>query len=266
MEINLYNHKDYKSYIEASLKLRGHGAKKKLATFADIQESFLSQVLRADAELSLEQGDKVNQFFEHTSEEAHYFLLLIQKRRAGTASLKSYFQHMIDDILIKQKNLKEQIKAKSEVSNQDREKFYSSWQFAAVQVATSIKEFQTVRALSQKLNIPEKRLNEILEFLLSTGLVVRNGNALDMGTQSTHIGKDSTLVYKHHANWRLRTLQELEKQNVEQLHYSTVMSLSHEASEQIKNDLTKAIKQSNQTMESSKEEALYSLCVDFYEL
>ena len=266
MEINLYNYKDYKPYVEASLKTRGHGAKKKLALFANIQESFLSQVLRADAELSLEQGDKVNHFFEHTNEESHYFLLLIQKRRAGTPSLKSYFQYMIDEILLKQKNLKEQIKAKSEVSTQNREKFYSSWQFAAVQVATSIKEYQTMRSLSQKLNIPEKRLSEILEFLLSTGLVVRNGNSFDMGTQSTHLGKDSTLVYKHHANWRLRTLQELEKQNSDQLHYSTVMSLSREASEQIQNDLSKVIKQSNQTMEASKEEVLYTFCIDFYEL
>ncbi len=266
MELNIYNYTDYKPYIVATLKLRGHGAKKAFAEAAEIQESFFSQVLHAKADLSLEQADKANKFFGHTNDESHFFLILVQRSRAGTVSLKNYFNKLIQEILEKKKNLKEQVKAKSNVSDEHRERFYSSWQFAAVQIATSVKEFQTIKAIAQKLGIGEKRVAEILEFLLSAGLVVRKNDHFDMGTQSTHLGKDSPLVFKHHANWRLQTLKKLEEQNDENFHYSTVMSLSPEAVEQIKNLLVKTVKGSNEAMESSKEELLYGLGMDFYEL
>ncbi|MDZ4661371.1 MAG: DUF4423 domain-containing protein [Pseudomonadota bacterium] len=266
MEIYIYDYLDYKSYLNGALKYKGHGAKKAMAEASGIQESFLSQVLRADADLSLEQGDRANKYLEHTNDESHFFLLLIQKKRAGTHSLKSYFNKLIDDVLERKKNLKEQIKAKSQVTDEDREKFYSSWQYAAVQIATSIKEYQTTKSLSLRLGISEHRLAEILEFLLASGLVVRDHDRFDMGTQSTHIGKDSSLVYKHHANWRLRALQKLEEQNPDHFHYSTVMSLSYEAVKQIQNSLSKTAKNANEIMEASKEEVLYALAIDCFEV
>ncbi|OQW49857.1 MAG: hypothetical protein A4S09_11455 [Proteobacteria bacterium SG_bin7] len=266
MELNIYDYVDYKSYISDTLKLRGHGAKKDFAKTAEIQESFLSQVLHAKADLSLEQADKANKFFGHTNDEAHFFLILAQRSRAGTVSLKNYFDKLIQEILEKKKNLKEQVKAKSNVSDEHRERFYSSWQFAAVQVATSIKEYQTLKSISQKLGISERRVAEILEFLLAAGLVIRKNDHFDMGTQSTHLGKDSPLVFKHHANWRLQTLIKLEEQNADNFHYSTIMSLSAEAAQQIKNLLVKTVRGSNEAMEFSREELLYVLGIDFYEL
>lgn len=266
MELNIYDYTEYKAYLNAAFKQKGHGAKKQFSTAAQIQESFLSQVLGGKADISLEQADRANKFFEHTAEESHYFLLLVQKSRAGTHSLKSYFSKLIEEVLDRKKNLKEQIKAKSQVSNEDREKFYSSWQYAAVQIATSIKDYQTIKSLSARLGITESRLAEILEFLLAAGLVVRKHDRFDMGTQSSHLGKDSPLVYKHHANWRLRTLQKLEEQNPDNFHYSTVMSLSKDAADQIKNSLVKTVKQANETMESSKEELLCAFGMDFFEV
>lgn len=266
MELNIYDYSDYKSYLAAALKQRGHGAKKKLSVAAQMQESYLSQVLTSKVHISLEQGDRANRFFEHTAEESHFFLLLLQKGRAGTHSLKHYFSNLIEELLERKKNLKEQVKAKSQVSTQDREKFYSSWQYAAVQVATSIKEYQTIKSLSARLSIPEGRLAEILEFLLQAGLVVRKNDRFEMGTQSTHLGKDSPLVYKHHANWRLQVLQKLEEQISEDFHYSTVMSLSKESVDQIKNSLLKTVKNANEVMESSAEEVLFAFGIDFFEV
>ncbi len=253
-------------YLAQAFRVRGHGAKKEFAKNCGIQNSYLSQLLSGKVELSLEQADKANQFLNHTEDESHFFMLLVQKNRAGTVSLRSYFQIQLDKLIEKQTNLKEQVKPKSEVSEVHREKFYSSWMFAAVQIGTTIKSLQTIEALSRRLGISVNKTNEILKFLVEAGLVTQSDGRFSMSTQSTHLEKDSPLVYQHHMNWRLRCLNDLEKQNQDSLHYSTVMSLSAEAVKEIKGILSQAVKNSNETMEKSSEDILYNLGVDFYEV
>jgi uncharacterized protein (TIGR02147 family) len=266
MEKNLFRFSDYKLYLAQALRSRGHGAKKEFAKNCGIQNSYLSQLLSGKVELSLEQADKANLFLNHSEDEAHFFMLLVQKNRAGTVSLKNYFQSQLEKLIEKRTNLKEQVRPKSEVSDLHREKFYSSWMYAAVQIGTTIKNYQTVETLSRRMGLSTNKISEILKFLTEAGLVSQKDGRFEMSTQSTHLEKDSPLVYQHHMNWRLRCLNDLEKQNQQSLHYSTVMSLSEGAVKEIKSILSQAVKTSNETMEKSSEDLLYSLGVDFYEV
>jgi hypothetical protein len=130
----------------------------------------------------------------------------------------------------------------------------------------SIKEFQTLEPLSRAIGIEAGRLVEELEFMIKTGLIVKNKNHYTMGPQMVHLGSDSIAINKHHTNWRFHTIQNLNRTKATDLHYSASVSLSREAAEQIRESLLKNLEAHIKTIEKSKEETAYVYSFDFYSL
>ena len=54
-------------------------------------------------------GPSRKRFLGHATDEAHYFLLLIQHERAGTPSLRRYFSEQIEQVHLKRLVLKERV-------------------------------------------------------------------------------------------------------------------------------------------------------------
>jgi uncharacterized protein (TIGR02147 family) len=174
MKKELFDYKDYKSYLEAYIRSQpkgGRGVRIALANFISSPVSHVSQVLNGNSQLTLEQGEAVNSFIGHTDEESHYFLLLIQLSRAGTSSLKRRFESQIQLILEKRLVLKDRLGVKQMLSKEDQVEFYSSWFYGAVHVMLTIPEFQTKESISRYLGLSLKKTNEILEFLAVLTLV-----------------------------------------------------------------------------------------------
>ena len=93
MNKSVYEFLTYKAYLKYKTdnKLGHWGLKGKLAQHIGCQGTYLSQVLKGTAELSLEQAFLASDFFGHTEEEKKYFILLHQKDRAGNKDLKKFF-------------------------------------------------------------------------------------------------------------------------------------------------------------------------------
>jgi len=93
-----------------------------------------------------------------------------------------------------------------------------------------VPQLQTLEALENYLQIPRDRLRDILDFLTQTG----NASVMDrvgkLGRPDLHLGRDSSLIRQHHANWRIEALKSLDRgqgaQSRDDLHYSGVVSLS----------------------------------------
>ncbi|MCM2324803.1 MAG: hypothetical protein NDJ90_16205, partial [Oligoflexia bacterium] len=81
-----------------------------------------------------------------------------------------------------------------------------------------------------------------------------------------HLGNDSPLIGKLHANWRLHTLQSLDRKNPEDLHYSAAVTLSHADFTAVREILTRALLDTHKVIHPSKEERLCVMAMDFYEL
>ena len=87
MKKALFEYSDYKLYLSDKIDgmpKHGRGERSKLAEALRCHLAYVSQVLKGEAQLSLEQADIINQYFDHSPDEADFFLLLVQAARAGT--------------------------------------------------------------------------------------------------------------------------------------------------------------------------------------
>jgi uncharacterized protein (TIGR02147 family) len=242
------------------------GLRKQLAEAIPVHTTFISQVLKGRADLSLEQAEAVNTFLEHTADEGEYFLLLLLKDRAGTPLLKKRFQQKVQAMRDERLNIQNRIGAKNEVSEKDREKFYSSYLYGAIHVLTGIPQFRSVDKLSEALRLPKARVQEMVDFCLRVGVLKQERGELLPGAQHIHLGSNSELVLKHHSNWRQHTINNLQFLDRDDLHYSACVSLTQEDAFKVKEAILANLKSNVDVISKSAEEVAYVMSFDFYKL
>lgn len=264
----IYDYQDYRQFLVDALggKNKRTGQRGALARHLGCQTAYLSQVLSGSANLSLEQAYRVNQFLAHDSQASEFFLLLVQKERAGIHELKTYFADKIKEILNKRSDIKSRVSKNKTISETDQAHYYSQWYISAIHIALSIPQLQTVPALVKHFHLEEGIVRETLEFLTSTGLAVSTGNKFAIGPSHIHLSKDSTFVKQLHANWRLHSIHLMEKRRDENLHYSVIYSLSKEDALKVRKQILDLIEQNMEVVKPSKEEVLYCNTIDFFEL
>ncbi len=270
MEKDLFDYIDYRAFLLAWISAqpkRGRGVRASLARAMKCPVSHVSQVLGGISHLTPEQAEEANEYLGHTKDEAEYFLLLVQFARAGTPRLRKRIEIQTREIREKRLVLKDRLGVKASLTKEDQAQFYSSWIYAAVHILITIEQYQTKEAIARYLGISLKRVSEILEFLMSLGLATESQGRFNAGSARVHLGSDSPMISKHHTNWRLQAIRSLEREDFsEALHYSSVVSISKADSTQIKSLLVKAIENAKTLIRDSKEEELYSFCLDFFKV
>lgn len=267
MKKTVFDYKDYKAYIREKIAAqpnKGRGIKRNMAAFLGCQTAYVSQVLNQHVNFSLEQAVRVNQFWEHNKEESRFFLLLVQYERAGSKDLEKYCKDEMKEILEKRSNLKERLNIKDSLDETNQHIYYSAWYYAAVHILLSIPNYQTPKAISDHLRLPLKQIQEILEFLESTGLAIQKGGRYEIGLTRIHLSKDSVQIRRHHTNWRNQAITSIDKNQEQDLHYSSALSMSHKDVPKIKEIMIKAIEECREIIKISKEERLQVLTMDFF--
>ncbi|MFL5814696.1 MAG: TIGR02147 family protein [Bdellovibrionia bacterium] len=271
---DVFEAKSYKQYLNDRLDDPdaggGRGARARLSQAIGCQTAYTAQVLRGSAHFSLEQGEAINEYLGHTDEQGRFFLLLIQRDRAGSVKLRQRFEREISDVLSSRLALKNRLGVHQSLSDKNQLQYYSSWYYSAVHALTSIPGFQSPEKISRRLGIDSVRAAQALELLLESGLLVRektrDGEQLKIGVARIHLPHDSPLISKHHINWRLQAIRALEKQKPENLHYSSVISISEEDYARIREVLVKTLESIKPIIRDSKEEKLKALALDLFEV
>lgn len=267
MDKNLFEFNDYRAYLR--LRLEGGKNRGNKALFAEaigVQAAYISQVVGEKAHLSLEQAEASNKFFQHTSEESHYFLLCVQKDRAGTKSLREYFQKQMETILQSRLVLTKRLDQVKTINDEDRAWYYSSWVPIAIHMACTIPHLQTAENLSKALSLPVDKVVETMDHLEKIGLLQKSGLKYIPAIQQIRIGRDSFHVIKHHTNLRVLAIDSLVRETLEDMHYSAVVSLSKKDAVKIKNMLLEHVKSAQAIIKESPEEELYALNIDLFNL
>ncbi len=264
----IFNFTDYRLFLLDYFgdKSRRKGLKSSAAKFLGCHTTLISQVLHGQLILNLEQADRLNQFIGHNEDESHYFMLLVQKARAGTKSLEKYFSEQIDQILKLRKVLKKRVGKVDSIATEDELRYYSAWQFSAIHVCLSIPEYNNPETISKALNIPLANVRAMLEFLVRIGLANVKDRVYSISSKHIHLGTDSPQIRNHHTNWRVKSIQSLDQNLKNNLHYSSAVTLSREDVDTIKELLIQNLKSINKVIQVSKEEEIYCLNFDFFNL
>lgn len=265
----IFNFLDYKEYLVDAIQHmpgNGRGVRRSLSDSIRCKTSYVTQVLNGNAHFSLEQGILVNQFFSHNPLESHYFLLLIQFLRAGSESLKLYFRDLLDKCRDESLNLSKRLPKSQTLSATDQQVYYSDWTYAAVHVLLSIPRYRTAERLAKALSLKTEVVNKILTHLDNVGLAKRVEGEFQIGTARLHLGSDSPLIAKHHTNWRVHSIQAINKSygDLDHLHYSSVVTLSASDVRKVKARIVEVIEELKLVIQKSEEETCFSLGMDFY--
>lgn len=261
-----FNH--YKDCLGASLDQHPEkrGVKTKLAQHLGVQMAFVSQVLHADAHLSLEHAIKVSQFFNWSEKEGHFFFLLLQFARAGSKELENYFSRQIDEIRSERAKIRSRVQANNSLSNEELLKFFSSWQYAALHILLSIPKFQDLRKTARRLGVSVDQVQSMVVFLEEAGLIVRENDQVRLTNRRIHLEPESPMIAQHHTQWRLSAMQALQRKDSINLHYSLGFSAAEIDAEKIRKVLLEAIEKSDQIFKPSPEEDAFGLNIDFYRI
>lgn len=268
---DIFDYRDYKAYLQAYIDSKpkgGRGVRLALANHIGSPVSHISQIFNGKSQLSLEQAEGVNEFVGHTDDEAQFFLLLVQKGRAGTPALKKRLDLQIQQIIERRLLLKDRLGVKQPLTKEAQATFYSSWLYGAIHVMLTIPKFQNKESISKHLGLSVKRVNEILQFLVSVGLAVQKENGrFDVGTARIHLGSESDLISKFHTNWRMKAIQSLESENANlDLHYSSAVTISEADFLKIKSLLVKSIEETKTIIKDSPAESVFSFCIDMFRI
>lgn len=273
MSLELFESTDYKAFLNAKLDEmdgQGRGARARMSKVIGCHTAYTAQVLRGSSHFSLEQGEAINDFLGHTESQGHYFLLLIQIERAGSEKLKKRFAKELQGLRDSHSLLKNRLDVREGLAEHEQITYYSSWIYGAVHALVSIPGYQSADRISQRLGIGALQAGETVEFLLRSGLLERGHKGeLRIGKSQIHLGSDSPLISKHHMNWRLQAMRSLERGSLGEVagtHYSSVISISKGDAKKIREKLVEALQTIRPIIHASKEEALYALSLDFFEV
>ena len=268
MEISVFDCKTHHEYLGRKLDPRysPRGSKQRLAAHLRVQPALLSQILSGKHALSLEQADQVSVFLDHNSEVAEFFLLLVSRDRAGSAGLKARYEKQMQQILRKRQELVERLGRKSEITPEAKGIYYSSWLYIAVHVACSIPRLNTRRALAAHFAHPADRIGKVLDFLVESHLLRAEGEQYFWTENWIRLDRGSPHIHQHHANWRQQAIQDLDREEEGDLHYSGVYSIDRKTALHIKEELLELIKRQQPLISAANEEDVFVLNADLFRL
>ncbi len=236
-----------------------------LAEACGVNSAFISQVTARQKDLALEQAERATRFLGLTTLEAEFFLLLVQRERAGTPELRSYFLRKLEETQFKARsNLKNRLSGFKEFTPTQQAIYYGHWGYTAIHIALTVPTLRTPQALMAKLGLERDFVAEVLEFLVENGLATFDGSEYRPTSKLVHLDRRSKHIHRHHLNWRVRSLLALDEMRDENLHYSVVVSLSEADYRRYREKLLEFTKQFMADIKDSPEETLAGFTFDFF--
>lgn len=265
---SVFHFTSYRNFLDAFFEASGarSGLKTQLAHAAQVQGAYLSRVLSGQAELNLEQAIRLTKLLKFDSDETDYFLLLVEKDRAGSEDLKEHFLKKINEFSQKREQIKTRVKASDVLSIEEKAEYYSSWIYSAIHMACGLEHIKTLGDISKLLNLKSEEVRKVLSFLINMGLVVQEEKSLQASDLALHLPGDSPFIIQHHKNWRLKAMQDVKKTSVDNIHFSAVMTLDEQTYKQVKQDILNLIEEAVLKVKEASSEDIYSLNMDWYKL
>lgn len=264
---SLFESENYKEWVLSKLKTfpkAGHGQFRKIADKLRVHPVIITQVFKGSRELTEEQAIDLTDYLGLTKLESQYFLVLVQKERAGSAKLKEHHEARRKELQTQSKDLKNRMVNSQVLTEEAKALFYSNWYYSGVRLAASIPSLSHPQQIAEYLSLPLPTVQRVLEFLLAQGLVVQNEKGLDMGPARTHVEASSPLVSRHHMNWRNKALQRMDKFTDKELFFTGPVVFSEAAQAEVREILVQTIERFMKVVQDAPSEKLSCINIDLF--
>ncbi len=266
--MTVYEAKNHISYLKhwiLSQPKKGYGLKSQLAESIGTQTGFVTQAIQGSANFSPEQGLEIARFMGLSEEEIQFYLLLLQRDRAGTHELKMHYDRQMKLLLEQRESLAQRLKAKTAPSNLDQSTYFSSWVYSYLHVLLTCRPHTRLEETAEAVGMKTTEVKPYMDFLVQAGLANLTNKGYSTGEALMHLGTNSPHLLKHHLNWNLRAIQAIEKSLKDGLHYSSVVSLSEEDYLSAKELLVTAVQEFKKIIKDSKGERVYGFTLNLFD-
>lgn len=269
--MKVFHATSYKEYLSAKIEenhaVRGY--KSRLAEAAGCQNSFLSQVLHGNIDLTPEHAIGLAVFWELAELEREFFLDLVNLARAGTPDLRRHFEHRLRAIRAEYENMGSRFQT-HKISDERAAEIYflaSAWHHSAIHTIIGIPRFRTPKAIARRLNLPEDVVLQSLECLESLGLCKRENEEWAPSTNYVIIPKGSPLWVTHHSNWRQRGVFHASSMDPDErhaLHHTAIYTSDQQTIEKVRDLAKQFLEDVRKVVSESTEEDIFTINLDFF--
>ena len=266
--MNLFEYTDYKKYVNKwvlSKPKAGRGLYRQISMACSMSTVLVSQVFKGERELTLDQAHLLTDFMALTEDEARYFMLLVQKIRAGSVNYKNFLSTQIKELQENNKKLSQRIKKQVELDDRARSIFYSDWIYSAIRLLSSIDGYQDIDSIAKKLGLQRERTKLAVDFLIQTGLCKLEDGEIRMGVQRTFLEADSPLIKARQISWRVKGFESMDQKQKNSLYFTAPVSIAKKDVPQVRKILVDTIEKISYVVEESPEEDLACLNIDWFQ-
>jgi uncharacterized protein (TIGR02147 family) len=243
---------------------RGH--KKFIAESLNMHPTLLSQVLSGSRSFTDEQVFMLGEYFGLSDLESDYIFVLHQIDNIENKKFKARLVKRRDELRSRSLHISERVDKERVLSDEERALFYSSWQYTSIRLFTSLDGGKSKEEISQRFDIDKKKINEILDFLVRTGLCRFEKGKYYMHVSRTHIEQNSPYFKQHHNNWRIKSIQNLDNLIEEDLHFTGPLSISNDDFDILREEMVSLIQKVSSVVKDSEAEDIYCFNLDFFKI
>lgn len=246
MTVNIYDFNNQNNAILALIKAKGTNFRR-VCEACLIHPSYFSRAMKSEASLSQQQIFRIAGFLEMTKPQKDYLFLLWNRQEAQDKEEREFFAQKIREHQEEKQKVSGKIKAKiisAEERKSQLEAYYSEAITALVHMYLTLPRFKNQPdLLGKELGLTSDKLTIELEKLEALGLIRRENSKVTRVEDSIHLPEDSTLSFLNHVNWRLKTIQEIERRSPRagDYHLSVVFSGDEEIKFKLKQVLRDAV-------------------------
>lgn len=249
---------------------RGYrGLRTELAKAMGCQAAYLTQVLKAKADLTEVHGLRLAKYLKFSRMEAEYFLLLIREAKASSPDLKNYLKEDRERLRGEAQDLKHRSDSKTIAENETFiTRYFVDWVPSTLHVATSSENYQTVKALAQRFNLPTERVAAELDWLEEQGLVQKIGSQRwRFSGTSIHLPSASPLDFIHQISRRCQAIESIQrKKHRSDIHFSSLFTLDGNGYKKLGRILAESIENAQKHIHSGGTEEVFGFCVDLFQV
>jgi uncharacterized protein (TIGR02147 family) len=266
--MSLYNFSSYRAYLDdhiVHLPQKGRGEIKRMSQAIQIHPTLMSMILSGSRDLTSEQAFDLSNYLQHTEMESDYFLALVQLERAGNQRLKSHLKKNIEKIKTEATKISNRFEHERKLTDEERAVFYSTWIYSAIRLYCSTTEQgKTLSEIATRFDLPRQKISDILDFLKSTGLVTEEKDHFQMGISRTFLEHGSPHLPRHHMNWRVKSMQKVDRISEKELMFTFPLSISKNDFDKIREELAEVIKKVSNIVKDSPAEEIGCLNMDLF--
>lgn len=264
--MDVFKYKDYRELINAWIQSEQRsGTRTRLSRAAGCSPAWMSRTLSGSAQLTPDQALGVCEYFRFNEKEADYFLLLVDYERASTLALKKRILSKLKQFEKESRQFSASVKTDSNLADEDYARYYSTWIYAAIHVATMIQDV-SLEDIAKLLRVSEEKILDVLSDLKKMGLVINQASQWRATSKNIHLPAEHPMANIGHVIWRNYTIRSLQEHTAKGLHYSAIHCLSKKDRDRLREKLKETVLGFRKAIEDSPSESLAVFCLDWMEL